>query len=118
MSKYDTTLPHWDLSPLFTSLDSPEFTAAFAKLAALVGELTALFAAQKIAAEVEGSLTTEQVARYESATAALENLQLDLRPVRAYLGLRVSTDSRDAAAQAKLSELRRTLVPLVLPTVR
>lgn len=112
MSTYDTTLPHWDLSPLFVSLDSPEFTAAFAKLAALVGEITALFAAQQIAAEAEGPLTAEQVARYESATAALENLQLDLRPVRAYLGLRVSTDSRDAAAQAKLSELRRTLVPL------
>lgn len=105
-------LPHWDLSPLFTELDTPEFTAAFAGVLTQLEALETLFAEKKIGARAETPLTDDDIAAYEAATLAFNMLYADLRRVRAYVALRVSTNSRDAAAQAKLSELRGALVPL------
>ena len=112
MSKDDALLPRWDLSPLFTELNTPEFPTAFAAVVAQIQTLETLFDEKNIAARPQGALTDEDSAAYEATTAALNALYDDLRRVRAYLSLRVATDSRDAAAQAKLSELRGALIPL------
>ncbi|WP_395090146.1 M3 family oligoendopeptidase [Armatimonas sp.] len=112
MSKYDTFLPHWDLSPLFTELDTPEFIAAFEGILQQTQALNTLFDDFKIGLRSISTLTDDDVAAYEAATNAFNTLYAGLRRVRAYLGLRVATDSRDAAAQAKLSELRGALIPL------
>ena len=112
MSKYDALLPRWDLSPLFQELDTPEFSAAFASILARTQALGTLFDEKNIIARTSSALTDDDIAAYEAATDAFNTLYTELRRVRAYVGLRVSTDSRDAAAQAKLSELRGALVPL------
>jgi oligoendopeptidase F len=112
MSKYDALLPRWDLSPLFTELDTPEFTAAFADVLTQTKTLETLFNEKNITARPSGPLTDEDIVAYEAATEAFNTLYSELRRVRAYLSLRISTDSRDAAAQAKLSELRGALIPL------
>ncbi|WP_309709564.1 M3 family oligoendopeptidase [Armatimonas sp.] len=112
MSKYDVLLPRWDLSPLFTELDTPGFTAAFADVLTQTKTLETLFNEKNIIARPSGPLTDEDIAAYEAITKAFNALYSDLRRVRAYLSLRIATDSRDAAAQAKLSELRGALIPL------
>ena len=113
MSKFDISLPHWDLSPLFSELDTPEFTAAFANVLAQTEALGKLFEEKQLGARASNTpLSDDDIAAYEAATAAFNTLYSDLRRVRAYISLRVSTNSRDAAAQAKLSELRGALIPL------
>ena len=41
--KNTSDLPHWDMTPFFPGLDSPEFEAAFTKLVGEIADLTRLF---------------------------------------------------------------------------
>ena len=55
MPKYDALLPHWDLSPLFTELDTPEFLAAFAAVLTQTQAIGALFTQKNIAARTQSA---------------------------------------------------------------
>ena len=52
----NTTLPHWDLSTVYPSLDSPEFEDGFAHLTAQINALAELFDERKIE-RVENAVT-------------------------------------------------------------
>lgn len=83
----DTT---WDLTPLFPSLESPEFGAAWDGVKRRIGQLRAL---------VEGEAPLGEV------LSALDALQEEATPLWAYLYARFTADTTDEAALAKLSEL-------------
>lgn len=117
MSNTDS-LPHWDLTPLFTGIETPEFTTAFTQLGEQLTALETLFTEKNIAARPEPLPSDDDITAYEAINAAFNTLYRELQRVRAYVSLRVSTDSRDAEAQAKLSELRRVLVPLAQLSTR
>ncbi len=80
----------WDLSPLFPSLESPEFQKAWEGLRERIGRLRGQLEADAPLAEVLSTLD----ALYEEAL-----------PLQAYLYARFSADTTDEAALAKLSEL-------------
>lgn len=85
----------WDLTPLFPSLESPEFQRAWEGLKGRIGRLKELLEKQDLLPEILEALD----ALWEEAT-----------PLQAYLYARYSADTRDEAALAKLSELEVLLL--------
>jgi pepF/M3 family oligoendopeptidase len=97
------TLPHWDLSNVFPSLESVEFEAAIAKLK---GQLDGL---EKLVAEriSKTDASTPPVELGALAGEAIDqfNTMYELAgTIRAYIYSFVSTNSHDQAATKKLSE--------------
>ncbi|GGM98625.1 oligoendopeptidase F [Thermus composti] len=80
----------WDLTPLFPSLESPEFQRAWEDLKGEIGRLKGLL---------------EEAAPLSQVLASLDALLEKATPLWAYLYARYSADTRDEAALAKLSEL-------------
>lgn len=112
-------LPHWDMTPIFPSLESPEFERGFRHTVEEIAALGALFDRLGVSGEnAPKAVNAAAVQAYEDATEKF-NLVLDeIRIVRAYISAFVTTDSRNALAQAKASELRRESIPLSLLSTR
>lgn len=111
------TLPHWDLTSFFPALDSPELAAAFEEIVRGIAGLRALFDEREICGGAEPA--ADDAARaldeiLERLNALLERTSL----LTAYLFAAVSVDSRDEAAQARLSELLREGVGLKILETR
>jgi pepF/M3 family oligoendopeptidase len=105
----DQALPHWDLTPIFPSLDSTEFVDEFDAVAMETQALTALFDARGISRDAE---LAEAPDVFDEVTARLNDVLERLSVVYAYVVAHVRTDSRDEAAQARMSELRLRQVEL------
>ncbi|MCS6868015.1 M3 family oligoendopeptidase [Thermus sp.] len=85
----------WDLTPLFPSLESPEFQGAWEDLRRQIAHLKGL---------LEGETPLDEV------LAALDALAEKTTPLSAYLYARFSANTEDEAALAKLSELEMLLL--------
>src|SRR5262249_48291832 len=106
------TLPHWDMSVVYPGLDSPEFTRDFAALMGDIETLIALFDRYAIDKRERAPLDEQAIAAFEQAVAALNKVFEHARTLRAYIFSFVATDSRDAQAQARLSEFQQGAVRL------
>lgn len=107
-----TPLPHWDLTNVFPSLESPEFEQGFAAVGARVNALAEMFDAQRVE-RIENAVTDAETARAFDAVLDAYNATLDsVYLVAAYIQSFVTTDSRNALAQAKLSALQIHLATL------
>ncbi len=105
-------LPHWDMTPVFPGLDSPELGAAFDGVLAGMGELGALCDRHNVRRREALAVDDATVAAFEEVTERLNALSESLRTLSAYLHAFVATDSRNDLAQAKLSELQTEVVAL------
>jgi pepF/M3 family oligoendopeptidase len=106
------TLPHWDLTAIFPSLESFEFEQGFANVIARVNALAALFDAQRVE-RTENAGTDAETARAFDAVMTEYNATVDeVYTLLAYIQSFVTTDSRNALAQAKLSALQIHLATL------
>lgn len=94
----EAALPRWDLTPLFPSLDAPEFTSAFRTLLADLAALDTLFP--------DGDAASSPRATLEDALQRLNDVETRFQVVNAFLYGLIATNSRDDAAQARASELR------------
>jgi pepF/M3 family oligoendopeptidase len=114
-----SSLPHWDMTPLFPSLDSPEFEMAYARVVAHIGDLEVLFDALDVdGSTAPKSINAAAVTAFEQATGAFNALLEEIRTVRAYISSFVTTDSRNTPAQARASEIQREGIPLSLLSTR
>lgn len=105
-------LPHWDLTNIFPSLESPEFEKGFARVVAQIRALKELFDAHKIE-RTENAVTDAKSVRTFDTVIAQYNATLDeLNTLFAYISSFVTTDSRNTLAQAKYSELQQHNVTL------
>ncbi|HZC04903.1 MAG TPA: M3 family oligoendopeptidase [Ktedonobacterales bacterium] len=108
-----STLPHWDISTIFPSLESPEFAAGFAAVVRRVDDLAALFDELRIERPAAPTPADEAtVAAVERAITALNDTLAPYRTLSSYIYSFVATDSRNALAQARQSELQRQSVRL------
>jgi pepF/M3 family oligoendopeptidase len=108
-------LPRWDVSVVYPSLTSPEFEAGFSEAVTAIHGLQQLFDAEGIRAPEGNAAPTIDdalVARFERVTNAFNEVLRQVGTVRAFIHAFVTTDSRDALAQGKASELRREGVTL------
>ncbi|MBP7726719.1 MAG: M3 family oligoendopeptidase [Candidatus Bipolaricaulis sp.] len=97
-------LPRWDLSPLFPSLDSREFQAAWNDVEARLHALEPLFDRHEVGPR---PMRDGDRAAFQEITAAINGMMEAFLPVRAFVSAHVDTDSTNQAAQAKLSELQK-----------
>lgn len=108
--------PRWDVSGYFPAVDSPEFRAAVAALAARGAHVRARADALDIRRHDAVPVTPASVAAYDEVTGELNGIGDDTRLLGSYLHAFISTDARDTAAPAAYSELEAILVDLA--TVR
>ncbi len=116
------TLPRWDMTPIFPSLESPEFKQAFSDVVRQIDELGAFFDAEQIAgqSDVAGAASTSEdaVGKLERALERLNATIQAYRTLSAYINAFVTTNTRDALAQARYSELQRHSARLSQLTTR
>ncbi len=107
-----TTLPRWDMSVVYTGLDSPEFERDFRAFARAIDELEGLFDEARID-RMEQPLPTEvAVQLFDALTPRYNALNEQAWTLNAYIYSFVATDSRDEFAQARLSEMEKQMVRL------
>jgi oligoendopeptidase F len=112
VAQTETHLPHWDLSTVFPGLDSGEFDAAFRSYVASIERLTDLFEKNEIGGDGAAELDDTKLGAFDEIVGTLNSMLEELRLLRAYIFSFVSTDSRNALAQAKLSELEAANVAI------
>lgn len=106
MAAIGLELPRWDMTPFFPGLSSEEFDQAVGRLRDETDDLRRFFETNRI----RGGGVAENGALAPVAEQAVERLNrlLELtRMLSAYVTSFVTTDSRDALAQARNSELVR-----------
>jgi pepF/M3 family oligoendopeptidase len=98
------TLPRWDLDPIYPGLASPELARGFADMAALMDSIDAHH--RNVLASLSTTTPVDVLARALGKTVDLFNEASRLAgTLQVYLESIVSTDSFDAAAARRLSEL-------------
>jgi len=100
----EETLPRWDLSALFPSLDSPEFQEAWNGLQARLAALPALLDRHGVGPRPPRD---SDAAAFKEVTTAINDILEAFTPVRAFVSAQVDTDATNSQAQAKLSELQK-----------
>src|SRR4051812_35631590 len=105
MASVASALPHWDMTVVYPSLESPEFAAGFQEVAHGVEELARQFDQYQIGAAPGGPLDAATVTAFEVLVGQLNDLLTARGTLGAYISAFVSTNSRDDVAQAKRSEL-------------
>jgi len=107
-------LPRWDLTPLYPSLDSTAFRDEFAAATEAIRRLEGMFEAEGIgpAADPPPAADDGTIERLERLLAAFNDALERGERLGSYLYGLVSTDSKNDAAQARLSELQLRQVAL------
>ncbi len=112
MTDTKTRLPHWDMTPIYPSLESGEFVEAFQGLIKQIGE-TVTFADAKGVRKADGvQITDGSVAVFDRLLTLLNDIADRAREVRAYIHSFVTTEAQNDLAQARNSELAMHFVPL------
>lgn len=107
-----SSLPRWDLTPIFPSLDSPEFTSAFDNAVNGIQELGRLFDTRNVRRRETPDADPAFVAAYEQVTDALNTLLDQTRTLGSYIGCFTSTDAKNETAQMQESLLNAQSVTL------
>jgi pepF/M3 family oligoendopeptidase len=113
------------MTPIYPSLESSEFDQAFTGVVRQIDELGAFFDAEHIGGaegtgeETQAPLADEQTTgKLERALDRLNATIQAYRTLSAYIGAFVTTNTRDALAQARYSELQRHSARLAQLTTR
>lgn len=113
-----TPLPHWDMGVVYPGLDAPEFAADFAGALAEVDSAVALFDQLGIDKHEPAALDDRAVAAFEQVVATLNPLFERIGTLQSYIYSFIATDSRNAQAQARLSEYQAAAVKLAQLSTR
>ncbi len=87
-------LPHWDLTPIFPSLESTEFEQEFTGALSAIGELATLFDRYNVRRRDNPAVDAQWVEQWEEVIQHLNALRERLRTLGSYLGCFVTTDAR------------------------
>ncbi len=113
-----TALPHWDMTVVYPSLESPEFEQGFATVVQDIADLAQLFDEQGIGADGADRSAAAAVTTFEQVIERYNVVLDETRTLSAYISSFVATDSRNNLAQAKLSELQQHTMRLSQLTTR
>jgi pepF/M3 family oligoendopeptidase len=110
MTKENARLPHWDLSGVFPGLGTPEFETAFREAVTAIDELVAIFDEREIAQRPPTPITPDDAKVFDYVLLAFDSVLRQTITLNAYIQCFVTTNSRNAEAQARLSQLQRHTV--------
>jgi oligoendopeptidase F len=106
-----TPLPNWDMTPIFPSLESPEFQAAFDVALAEIGDLAAKFDEFGVRRRDVPTVDADWIGEFETILNALNELDEKLNTIGSYIGCFVTTDAKNEVAKSRQSQLEtRTIV--------
>ncbi|MCA9999015.1 MAG: hypothetical protein KDE56_24800, partial [Anaerolineales bacterium] len=109
------SLPHWDLSDIYPGLDTPEFAEGFANGLQTIKELVALFDQHQInRIDNANQIPENPTAVLDQILTAYNSGVDEIITLYTYIYSFIATDSRDTAAQAKLSEIQQQFSHLSL----
>ncbi|MFZ5921148.1 MAG: M3 family oligoendopeptidase [Chloroflexota bacterium] len=100
-----STIPHWDLTNVYPSLESKEFENAVEQVKTQVGELESLFA-EKVSKTDAGTPVPELAGLVGESLNRFNEMYELSGTVRAFIHSFVATDSRDTLAMKKMSEFQ------------
>jgi len=112
MTRPHSPLPHWDMTTVYPSLESPEFDAGFRSVIGAIARLGELFDRHGVAKRQPAPLDEATVQAFETVIQAMNTVLEEMRTVSVYINSFVSTDSRNNLAQARQSELQQNAVRL------
>ncbi len=105
-------LPHWNMTVVYPSLDSPEFEQGFSHVVGSIDDLARLFDEHNIGKTERKPLNDATVRTFETIVKRVNEVLSEAFTLGAYIRSFTSTNSRDNLAQAKLSELQNSMVLL------
>ena len=105
LSRELTGLPHWDMTPVFPSLESAAFVEAFEAVLTRIDRLGTLFDRHNVRRREVPAVDAAFVTAYEEITAELNSYQEQMRVVSAYIASFNATDARNDLARSRESEL-------------
>ncbi len=106
-------LPHWDLSSVYPSLESPEYAQAIQQAAAKLEELENFTREHHVNGSAPVIESVDQLAQVINGYLERVNaVQLQLRTIGTYTDLNVAVDSYDLVAKKKQSEVDQYMVRL------
>jgi pepF/M3 family oligoendopeptidase len=102
------------MTPIFPGLESPEFAAEFKRIVDAIAEMERLFDMERIGdgRAAEEVVDATVVARFERVVQRYNALIEEMRTIGTYIHCFVAVDSRNATAQARLSEIQQQGVTL------
>ncbi len=107
-----TPLPHWDMTVVYPGLESSEFADGFLHVQAEIGALSKLFDTEEIEQQPPASMDPATVAHFERVIERLNTVLTETQTLSRYIAAFRNTDSHNATAQARWSELEQHLVVL------
>ena len=106
------TLPRWDMTPIFPSLASPEFTAEFGAALDAIDAMATFFDRIGVRRRETSAVDGEFVGLFEGALDSLNHLLRRLETLGSYIGCFVTTDAGDETAKARESEMETRAIVL------
>lgn len=106
------TLPHWDVTEIYPSLESPEFEQGVAQVIAKINALQQTFDSLHIARTARDTVDGDTAEAFETVMTQYNATLETVATVFSYISSFVTTDSRNTLAQARHSELQQHSVTL------
>src|SRR5687768_13699519 len=101
-----STLPHWDMTGVYPSLDSPQVDEAISGVVKSLERLKELFDRLDVRGKDAAPLDEGTVAAFEEALGQLNEVLTERVTVASYIAAHTATDSRDNLAQALWSKMQ------------
>ena len=102
-------LPHWDMTPIFPDLLSPEFEEGFHHVTRSIDGLTELFDRDNVrllGPEERPQIDEQFVALFEEVISRFNAVLDEYRTISAYIQCILSTNTRDGVALRRSSEMQ------------
>ena len=107
------TLPHWDMTPIYPSMDSKEFANGFSNAVQDIENLAKLFDDYHVMKlPAEPAVHQNMIQAFETVIAQYNTVLEAIETLAVYIMCFVTTNSYDTLAQAKLSELQQSMLIL------
>jgi pepF/M3 family oligoendopeptidase len=104
--------PNWDMTPIFPSLESPEFVSEFHSALDAIDSLNTHFDQNAIRRRENGAVDTNFIAQFEQIVAEWNTLEQRLETLGSYIGCFVTTNAKNEVAKALESEMETRTVAL------
>jgi len=106
------TLPHWDMTVVYPSMKSREFEQGYASVVQDIDELALLFDTHNIKEQSAAPLSNETIKTFEEVVDRYNMVLEATATLSTYIMCFITTNTHDQLAQAKMSELQKSLVTL------